>query len=428
MNNKYLLICLCLCTGTLFAQINSIERQLFELPDVLFSPNKTPYGFQEAFELRVKQPLDHKAPEKGFFYQKVYLSHRNREANTVLVSEGYQANSNRIYELSELLSANQIVVEHRFFGKSQPDSIDYQYLNLEQAAADLHRINQLFKSIYSNKWISTGISKGGQTAIFYRYFYPDDVDISIPYVAPLNLELEDKRIYAFLDTIGSDTCRNAIYAVQKKLLQSRKKVLPLVRWYAKGAGLRFNYLNLEAAFEFSILEYPFSFWQWGGDCRDIPSPDSSIEHLLEHLFEISNVDFFSDSYMQAYAAHYYQAAAQMGYYGYQIKPFRGLLQAISTENNPNAAFTPNKIKVPFDGQLSQKVALWLKTKGHRFIYINGALDTWSATAVPYSDKVDALWFNMAGKDHGAARIKNMSTAQRNQFMQQIDRWLSDSKN
>ena len=67
-----------------------------------------------------------------------------------------------------------------FFGKSIPDSMKWEYLTVEQAAADLHTINQLFRKIYKGKWISTGISKGGQTTLYFKYFYPEDVDIAIP--------------------------------------------------------------------------------------------------------------------------------------------------------------------------------------------------------------------------------------------------------
>lgn len=427
MLTKFILLYCCLLVNSALAQINSIERQLFELPDVLFTPIKTPYGYQEAFEIRIKQAIDHQAPEKGYFYQKVYLSHRNLQSPVVMVTEGYQNYTNNIAELSELLSANQLKIEHRYFGKSSPDSIDYQYLTLEQATADLHKINQIFKKIYRGKWLSTGISKGGQTSIFYRYFYPNDVDVTVPFVAPLNLELQDHRIYNFLDTIGSKTCRKAIYKLQRRLLESRDKVLPLLKWYAKGAELDFNYLSIEEAFEYSVLEYPFSFWQWGGDCAQIPSENQPLDRALEHLMQQSTIDFFADGGMQKYAAHYYQAATQMGYYGYDISPFKGLLKALPSIQNPTAAFTPNKMMLHYDDKLSKQVFEWLKINGNQFIYINGALDTWSATAVPYSDQVDALWFNMEGQDHAGARIKNMNELQKNKLKEQLHHWLYQKK-
>ena len=402
----------------------NLETQLFELEDISFKKIEAPEGFEAAYELSIKQPLDHDHPEKGYFHQKAFLSHRGFNNPTVQITEGYNRDRNRVYELSNLLDANQIDIEHRFYGESIPEKMDYSYLTLEQATADHHRINQLFRKLYNGKWVSTGISKGGQTTIFYRYFFPDDVDASVPYVAPLNLEFEEKRIYHFLDTIGSDQCREAIKNVQVRLLKNRDKVMPLLKWYSKGAELEYSYLTLDEAFEYAILEYPFSFWQWGHKCEDIPGKQSSLDETLEHFLAVSGIDFFSDFSMLYFGSHYYQAASQMGYYGYETEDFKGLLKALPMQPHPHAAFTPEKMQVTYDGALPKKVSEWLKTNGNKFIYIYGANDTWTATAVPPSDKVDAHWFFMKGKDHGQARIKNMNKSEEAQLIEALESWLS----
>ncbi|RMF21741.1 MAG: hypothetical protein D6765_15235, partial [Bacteroidetes bacterium] len=188
-------------SGGLWAQ-SELETRLFELPDLLFKPIEPPDGYEAAYELRIKQPLDHKDPSKGFFWQRAYLSHRSFDRPVVLAIEGYGRPRNRMYELSGLLQANQIDVEHRYFGESMPDSVDYTYLTFEQASADLHHIRQLLGRLYAGKWVSTGISKGGTNTLLYRYFYPEDVDASVAYVAPVNHSVEDPRIYAFLRTVG----------------------------------------------------------------------------------------------------------------------------------------------------------------------------------------------------------------------------------
>ncbi|MEM9819757.1 MAG: S28 family serine protease [Bacteroidota bacterium] len=422
---KNLLLLSCICTTSLMLSAQSIVQRLFELPDVIFDEIESADGFQQTFELRIKQPLDHQNPNKGHFYQKVFLSHRDFAAPMVMVTEGYNRNRNRIYELTELLEANQLDIEHRYFGKSIPDSLDYTYLNLEQATADYHRINQLFKQIYQTSWLSTGISKGGATTIFYKYFFPDDVVASVPYVAPINRSFEDPRIYEFLRTIGEEACREDILDFQKTVLRKRTELLPLLRWYNKGARYQFEYFSEEAAFELAVLEYPFSFWQYGHDCTLIPSTDASVETLLEHLLLISGTGFFSDDQVAYYGSHYYQSAEEMGYYGYETKDFAGLLQALPMSPNPHAAFVPGKEQPVFDGQLLQKVNAWLEQGVDRMIYINGAIDTWSATAVPAYNNADALWFFMEGKHHGNARIRNMSEAEKAQLMATLHRWLSE---
>ena len=425
MKKSYLILPLLLITFSLVGQ-SSLEQQLFGLPDVMFKKIDTPDGFEAAYELHIKQPLDHKNPEKGHFYQRAYLSHKSYDLPTVMAIEGYHRTANRVYELTRYIDANQINIEHRYFGTSVPDSMDYQYLHLEQVAADLHKINTLFKELYNNKWISTGISKGGQTTIFYRYFYPEDVDVAVPYVAPLNHEYEDKRIYDFLAKVGSDECRADIKFTQDRLLEKRDEILPLLKWYAKGANHKFTYMSLEQAFEYGVLEYPFSFFQWGFDCDDIPADDATTEELLEHFMDIVGIAFYSDKDVAYYASHYYQAATEMGYYGFETEPFAGKLKALQEQPHPHAAFVPGKIETTFNGTLTNKVADWLAKEGDEFIYLYGEIDTWSATAVPPSKKTNSVWFMMEGKDHRTCRIKYMTEEEKAKLENTLEEWLEIS--
>jgi hypothetical protein len=404
-------------------EMEEIESRLFALPDVQFKKVDGDFPNGVVYEIHVRQMVDHGDPSQGYFWQRAFLTHRGFDRPTVMCTEGYNRPRNRPYELTELLQANQIDIEHRYFGTSMPDSLDYRYLNLEQATADLHYINQLFRTIYSGKWVSTGISKGGSTTIFYRYFYPEDVDVSVPYVAPINVAYEEPRIYTFLDTIGTDECRADLLAFQRRLLKERDKVLPLIRFYSLGAGYEFTYHTAEEAFEFAVLEYPFSFWQYGFDCADIPDRSTDLADAVAYFLSVSDVGFFSDGPTISFASHYYQSAAEMGYYGYETEDFRGLLEALPMQPHPHAAFVPNKMEVAFDGSLLEEVNEWLPVNGDRFIYINGAIDTWSASAVPPNEQSDALWFFMEGKHHGNARIRNMSEKEQQLLIETLERWL-----
>ncbi len=407
----------------LAAQTSELEEKLFALPDVQFTAMPAAEGLEAAYILKVRQPLDHQHPEKGSFWQRVYLEHAGFDRPTTIVTHGYNVPKDTRYEIAELLEGNQLLVEHRFFGESLPDYMDYTYLTIAQAAADYHHIRELFGTLYPQKWVSTGISKGGQTTIFYRYFYPEDVAVSFPLVAPVNLSVEDQRIYTFLDTVGTDACRKALYDVQTYLLRHREEILPRARWFAKGADLNFTYLTFEEALEYTILEYPFSFWQWGSLCEEIPGPEVGIDSMLSHVLKISDLGFFSDRDILGYASHYYQAGAELGYYGYQTSPFKGLLKALPTNQNPSAVFMPGHAPIPFDGTLTHQVYNWTQTTGKQIAYLYGSADTWSATAVPQSDKVDSAWFFLPDTDHRAARLKNLSDNERERFISVLERWL-----
>lgn len=414
---------LLLCTSVR-AQTSDIAEAIAALKDVTVDPVLTPQGRIYAYKLMVRQPVDHDNPSAGYFKQKVYVRHAGFDRPTVIITEGYNRDQPRPYELTELLQANQVQVEHRYFGESIPDDGKYQHLNLKQATADLHRVRSLLAEIYPQKWIGTGISKGGATTIFYRYFYPNDVAASVPYVAPINQAYEEPRLYTFLDTIGSDECRKAIYAFQKRMLKKRKEILPLLRFYRQGARLSFNYISPEEAFEYAVLEYPFSFWQYGQDCSAIPDRKVPLEEALEYLLSVSGIDFFSDPAVEQYASHYYQSATEMGYYGYRTSKFGKLIKALPTDRNPMALFFPQPMNDPFDGQLLADINAWLDgDQANQIAYIYGGIDTWTGSAVPENDRVDAEWFFLSGKHHGNARIASMSSSEKARLIAALERWL-----
>lgn len=405
------------------AQEKRIESKLSELQGVTWEEVKGEND-DGTYVLQVKQPIDHSNAAEGFFHQKVYLSHKDFEKPMVMVTAGYNVIGNRISELTDLLEANQIVVEHRYFGESVPDSPDYQFLNLKQATADLHRVRQLLAPLYGDKWISTGISKGGATTIFYRYFYPNDVDVSVPYVAPINKSYEEQRIYHFLDTVGTEECRKKIKEFQIQTLESRDRLMPLLKFYSIGARVNYSYLSLPEAFEYAVMEYPFSFWQWGHDCNDIPNETASLEEIARHLLVVSDPTFFGDDAIRNFSSHYYQSATEMGYYGYETSEFKAYLEELPSDSNPMALFFPFEMTEPFDGQLLKDINLWLETKADKFIYIYGGNDTWSASAVPPNEQVDSEWFILKGKHHGNARIRSMNTAEKERFISTLEKWLS----
>lgn len=200
------LLVVCWCSVTLFAKENVLAK-LKQIPQVSDIQELKVGSFEEYYQFWFEQPVDHNDPSKGTFKQKVLLGHKKQDAPVVAELEGYNIWTEQAGELTTLFNANQLTIEHRFFDKSVPaGEIPWEYLTIRQAAADHHEIIQAIRAnLYpDSKWISTGISKGGQTTIFHRYFYPEDVDVSVPYVAPLNLEYIDPRLESFLEKLGAN--------------------------------------------------------------------------------------------------------------------------------------------------------------------------------------------------------------------------------
>src|SRR6185503_19153486 len=168
---------------------------------------------------------------------------------------------------------NQIDVEQRFFEPSRPDPADWSFLTIEQAAADHHRIVAALRPIYCGKWVSTGSSKGGMTSIYHRRFYPDDVDATVAYVAPISFGAPDDRYHPFFDTVGSASCRRKLRTYQRELLSRRAAMLSRMQDEADQNGLTFDRSSgIEGAFEDAVIEFSWGFWQYRGPslCASIP--------------------------------------------------------------------------------------------------------------------------------------------------------------
>ena len=101
-----------------------LEIQLSSLPQVTEVLRLESNTFDEKYRIRVRQMVNHEDIIYGFFEQRVFVMHAGTDRPTVLVTEGYGADyaANPRYreELSRLLDANLIVVEHRYFSESVP--------------------------------------------------------------------------------------------------------------------------------------------------------------------------------------------------------------------------------------------------------------------------------------------------------------------
>ncbi|MCW8804252.1 MAG: S28 family serine protease, partial [Ignavibacteriaceae bacterium] len=354
-------------TSLLFSQ-NDLKSRIESLPGIISVERIEPDSeYVEAFKIFIEQPVDYNNPDGKKFKQKFYLSQKDETLPMVIELDGYSINYNRKNELSSILKCNKIVVEHRYFGESLPDSLDWKYLTIEQAANDHHKIIETLKSIYSGKWVTTGISKGGQTTIYHKYFFPEDADVSVSYVAPLNLAEEDPRIYHFLDNVGSEECRQKMIQFQREVLKREDELVPLFKEESEKLGYTYSLGNDRFIFEYVVLEYGFAFWQWQNTtCEQIPDTTASNEALFEHLQKGSSFKYFSDQDIKTILPFFYQAYAQIGYYGYDVSEFKDLL--IEVKEPTSRIFLPPELNPQFDCYIMQRINSWIQKHGNNMIF------------------------------------------------------------
>jgi len=376
--------------------------------------------FNVTYEIWFRMPLDHGDSNSGTFPLKAYYSHKDFQRPMVVVLDGYAMYTSRANELSRILDANQLTIEHRFFDHSRPaDSIPWKYLDIRQAAADEHSVIEVFKTFYRGKWISTGISKSGQTTIYHRRFYPEDVDISVPYVAPLNFSDQDPRVYAFLKTVGSEACRNRIYQYQIELFKRKPEILPMFEKLAGEKNWEFS-MGLERAYDLSILEYSFAFWQWGMSCDSIPGNEASSEVLFKHICKLEPFTFFEEKEIEKVRPFFYQSMTETGMYGYETKPFNKYL---NDTTNVTFGFTmPHGYKAVFHPEVMQDIDKWVKSSGNYMLYLYGQNDAWSSTAVDPGDRTNAVKMVNPGGGH-RTRIKSFPVEMQDSIYKVLEKWL-----
>jgi len=372
-----------------------LQRELERLPGVQSVERLAADSCYAAqYRIFIEQPLDHNNPQKGTFPQQLLLSHIHPDSPMVLITEGYALGKNQIAELAPLLGANQLRVEHRYFGASLPDSMDWRYLNIMQAAADYHFLVSRFTELYTGPWLNSGWSKGGQTALIHRRYYPYDVRATVAYVTPLNFSTAEPRIDRFFDTVGNFDCRRRLVRFQRAILRHKEEIVPRFRWYARGKGLAYS-IGYEKALEYIVLEYPFSFWQYHHiDCADIPVTVDDLDALLKHLEQVVSFSSYSDQALNSPAM--YQFYTELGYYEYVT---RNVIDLLSGTEYPNRIFAPQDVELKFIPELMEDLDLWVRNQGDNILFIYGDHDPWSAPGVVLTGQTNALKMTLKGGNH-----------------------------
>ncbi len=421
----FALILFILFSADSFSQ--KLEEKLKQLGFEQIKPITTDQErYEEGLVFFFEQPLNHNKPKEDSFLQRIILRHAGYNKPMVLVTEGYNADyALRSYydeEIAHNLDANLLVIEHRFFGESMPENKNWKMLTLENATDDLHTIVSKLKNLYQSPWISTGISKGGQTSLYYRYFYPDDVAATVAYVAPLNFSVADPRVQFFLDTVGTAECRKKLLDLQIKLLNNRNTFRQRFEDSTAKRGFTFERIGgIDRAYEMNVLETGFAYWQWYPfKCTNFPDTTVSDDDIYNAWISATGYDFFADQSLESMQSFFYQALTEMGFYTYDTKPFGKL---IHYQKKPDFNHgLPQGTKTRFKKNLNKKVDRFLQKHGNNIIYVYGGYDAWSSTAVIPSEKSDALKIVKPEGSH-ATRIRHFDKDTQKQVYDTLRNWL-----
>lgn len=380
MNNNhqklFLFIQLLLCSFTVVSQTNTFQNKFSKLYDFTIIPKTNP-NFKEYYEVTFQQTVDHSNP-KLQFNQRIYIGFQDFSAPTIMVTDGYAidyaSEAHFSNELATELKANIVVVEHRFFGKSLPDSLDWNLLTMKQSAGDYHLIKSILDTILTGKWIASGISKGGQAAISYKMFYPQDINAVVAY----GTALKSKQI-VYTDTILANLtktpCGKKIEELQEYLFRHKSFILPNFIEIANQKKYDVTPLDNETVLDYLLLELPFSYWQNGNKCQDIPDTNSTQSDLMSYLIKIVPPRFFSATTKRQLEPAFYMFYRELGYYEYNITPFAKYLKQ---RDYSNKYFAPQNTNIHFDASFHILVSSFMNSDNSNNVYlIYGQNDPWA---------------------------------------------------
>jgi len=397
--------------------------QLRALPgvhDAVEMPTQTA-GFTY-YVMHFEQPVDHEDPGGQTFLQEVSLLHRDTRAPMVVWTSGYwDYYLDRDVELTQLLNGNQISIEHRFFAGSRPDPADWSKLTIQQMAADEHAIVTALRKLYDGAFITSGASKGGMTAIYYRRFYPDDVDGTVPYVAPISFGAPDTRYTPFLDTLGTPTCRQAVRDAATEMLANRRQaLLDRAQSQATANNIQYNRVAIGPAVESAVVSLEWAFWQYYGVtyCDHVPAVTASDDTMFTFLDDISPPSDNADDRIAEFDAYYYQAYFQLGYPdggAAYLDPYVMYTDADYANSLPTA-------QPAYDGGAAMAdVDSFVQGMGDRLLFVYGEWDPWTGGEFSLGNAIDSLRLVQAKGTHGS-KLTRLADADRDAAFARLADW------
>lgn len=412
------------------ARSGDIADELKAIPGMTVTEKTSTLPGFRWFWLTYRQPVDHTKPEGQWFEQRIMLEHKSADRPMVLYTSGYRTPEVMFAtEPMALTDGNQISVEYRYFTPSRPEPADWTKDTIWQAATDEHRIIGALKNIYKAKWISTGASKGGMTAVYHKRFYPSDVDGSVVYVAPNDVDNDDDTAYdTFFQTVGTDPeCRAHVKALAREFLERRPAMLSRFEADAAKNGWTFDILQTtDRAFENSVMDYEWGFWQYKlqSDCGTLPATNASDDEIYATLDTISGLSFYTDQGLAPYIPYYYQAGTQLGWPTPQFTHLRPLLRYESSY--VPRTYVPRDIQMQFDGgEAIPDVDRWVREHGEHMLFLYAGNDPWGSERFRLGDgSSDSAVYTAPGMNHSGQLIYELPADQQAKAAADVLRWAN----
>ena len=365
-------------------------------------------GFESAWQLKFVQPLDHfDESVKYRILQRVYVHFKSFDAPVVFYGSGYEI-MNIFPDISQLLDANVVEFEYRYFGESVPDGmypdVNWTWLTSRQASEDLHDIYEAFKPALRGKWVSSGVSKGGITSAMYARFHPDDMDLYLPFCAPFCKSLNDDSIGRWIsDGVASPQVREAMVGFIKMALWMQEELCEEAVTREGFEGQSYEAIADQMpgyiinAF-FDRLAYQFVD-EW---LPNIPDEESSASEVLDFILNSNSgrtegkrrrdmlVTFTKsgeDDSLISSEPYEPQALKELGYFSFDLTPYRdeveeGLVGEEDARFGDDLGTPAERAAITYSDTLMVNfLEKFLPRTGAKMIFVYGQDDFWTGAGI-----------------------------------------------
>ena len=267
------------------------EEVLSQIPGVIVIQNTLDAKGNPVTYFYFEQLIDHEDASAGTFLQYCVLHYKGPDHLTVLHTQGYSVFEPDVYQVLPL------EVEHRYHRRSLINFVanetdctgDYwKYNTAAQSTADLHTIVTALRATgcFENKWVSTGNRKKGILSSLYAYYYPNEMDLYVPFCAPFCVGKNSEGIGKWLTQRcglenGNNTeLRNDIWAAFRRMASDASLQNEIAALYNLDHHSNYSVESIMRYILYSFMEnlfYKFSYNKTSQWDALIPRPEYSAE-------------------------------------------------------------------------------------------------------------------------------------------------------
>ncbi|MCF0228834.1 MAG: hypothetical protein HUJ76_03965 [Parasporobacterium sp.] len=429
-------------SADLVEQLRSLDGVITVTPVEVSEENKAADRFQGRYVVVFEQPINWDNPEEGTFPQRVLVGYSETADVTCYNTSGYCLTDKLAPgaletadvrdDLKNRYDCNFVDLEYRFFGDSVPEGLSlddtkyWEYMTSENASKDFHHIVTELNKVLGGSTIFCGGSKGGYTTESMAYYFPDDIDAYISYVAPLCDGTADPRLYENVSrTIGSKDpaygeegsakLRDLVTSMQLMLLDTRARdmVQAMFMSQVEAAGLHISPLVTEdEAYEEAVVEFGVTIWQSYPHFEEFEAimalPEETEEEFFNKVISIGN--YFiglsavgNVTYDYAIAPYYIQSYTEMGNLRTDFTYLREAGAELRTppENEADLLvrlWAPLVVNngIEYDGTYREELINFMNTTDKDIIKIVALSDPWYAVKAPETDNEHIHLYEVTG--------------------------------